>query len=155
MLLQVVLPLLVVQSLLVDGTGELTVAEHGTTRQIEIAANLHDHIDLVGLSDGSIEDALLWVVVGIGGIYISHESGVAVGALHVVPSHEVLVGLTNQVERDVLKHGTDDLQMVIFAVGEGLTLHLLLAQAQQELSLFAQTVGSILGFPRGQVVAVQ
>ena len=137
MFLQIVLPLLVVQSLLMDGARELAIAEHRTAHQVEIAANLYNNVDFIGLTHSGIEDAFLGIVVGIGRIDIGHEGSVAVGTLHVVPAHEVLVGLANQVERYVLKHGSDALQMVVFVVGEHLTFQLLLAQAQQELGLLA------------------
>ena len=141
--LQLLLPLLVGKTRLTYGLRELTIAEHGTTRQVQTAVKFHHYIDFVGTTHGLEEYRLVGVVVGIGRIDIGHESHLAVGALHIAPAHEILVGLTNEVKRDILERSSYVLHLVVLLVGSFLASQFFLADSQQELQLLADALCSV------------
>ena len=134
--------------MLVDGLLELTVGEHGSTRQPEVAVDFHHHVDFVGGSHTFVEDGRIGVVQGIGCIDVGHHSNRLVGALHALPSVEPLVGLAHEVEGDVLERGADDFNLVVFLLRQRLSGEFLLAHLQEELCLLVQPFGgggSLLG----------
>ena len=79
---------------MIDGLDKLAIAQYGTTCQIQIAANLHDHVDLIGITHSLEEDRLVGVVVGIGCIDIGNDGNLAVNTLYVSPATQYLLGLT-------------------------------------------------------------
>ena len=109
----------------------------------------------MGRTYSLVEHRLTGVIAGISRIDICHNGNRLIGTVHVAPPHQILVGLLNQVQCDIFERRTDVLYLAILLFGQSLASQLLLAASQQELSLFAQVVGSCGTLLRHEVEALQ
>ena len=89
---------------------EFTVGEDGTAGEIQVTFNLNDYVNLVGWSHGFINDSRIRVVKCIRRIDIGHQCDFLVGTLYVIPPLQNLVGLLDEVQRDVFEGRSDAFQ---------------------------------------------
>ena len=106
---------------------EFAVGEDGTAGEIQVAFNLYDYVNLVGRTDGLIDHSRIRVVECIRCIDIGHQRDFLVGTLYVIPPLQILVGLLDEVQRDVFEGRADAFHLTVFFVAEALSGQFLLA----------------------------